>query len=333
MSRELCYGIALISFFATAVVMLRQSTMLESYTSEIYESNFEEIEKSEPLEIFEFEPAPTSAPKQLVVYNRVPKCGSTTTLQIIDSLKRMKHFSVFNDIAPGMTHLMKSDEQELELVRNITNLEEPMLYIRHIYFIDFPRYGFKDPIYVNIVRDPVSLFISNYYYHRFGFEGADKAVAAKWKMDMPDDVRNMTLDDCVKNEEKECARPWSELLLFFCGHSNICRKRGDEALAIAKQKVLERYAIVGIVEDFENTMKSFEVVAPHFFAGAAELLNDEEEAKKRKSSKTAHKDEPSNETLEYLRERLKREYELYDFIKKTFYEKIEQFKSRGQWNF
>ena len=64
MSRELCYGIALISFFATAVVMLRQS-MLESYTSEIYESNFEEIEKSEPLEIFEFEPAPTSAPKQV----------------------------------------------------------------------------------------------------------------------------------------------------------------------------------------------------------------------------------------------------------------------------
>jgi hypothetical protein len=46
--------------------------------------------------------------------------------------------------------------------------------------------------------------------------------------------------------------------------------------------VLERYAIVGIVEDFENTMKSFEVVAPHFFAGASELLNDEEEAKKRK---------------------------------------------------
>jgi hypothetical protein len=121
-------------------------------------------------------------------------------------------------------------------------------------------------------------------------------VAAKWKMDMPDDVRNMTLDDCVKNEEKECARPWSELLLFFAaipssffkkyfkitGNSSICRKRGDEALAIAKQKVLERYAIVGIVEDFENTMKSFEVVAPHFFAGAAELLNDEEEAKKRK---------------------------------------------------
>ena len=111
--------------------------------------------------------------------------------------------------------------------------------------------------------------------------------------------------------------------------------------------MLERYAIVGIVEDFENTMKSFEVVAPHFFAGASELLNDEEEAKKRKrfdfscfnkiktdfSSKTAHKDEPSEATLEYLRERLKREYELYNFIKKTFYEKIEEFKKRGQWNF
>ena len=44
----------------------------------------------------------------------------------------------------------------------------------------------------------------------------------------------------------------------------------------------ERYAIVGFVEDMENTMKAFEVVAPNFFAGAVELLNDEEEAKKRK---------------------------------------------------
>ena len=66
MSRELYYGVGLISFFAIAVVMLRQSTMLENYTSEIYDGNFDEIEKSEPfLENIEFEPAPTIAPHQV----------------------------------------------------------------------------------------------------------------------------------------------------------------------------------------------------------------------------------------------------------------------------
>ena len=39
---------------------------------------------------------------KLVIYNRVPKCGSTTTLDIIRYLKRKLKFNVFNDIAPKM---------------------------------------------------------------------------------------------------------------------------------------------------------------------------------------------------------------------------------------
>ena len=69
---------------------------------------------------------------------------------------------------------------------------------------------------------------------------------------------------------------------IFDYFSSICKKRDNKALSIAKQNVLERYAIVGILEDINNTMKAFEVAAPNFFAGASRLLNDEEEAKKRK---------------------------------------------------
>jgi hypothetical protein len=47
-----------------------------------------------------------------VVYNRVPKCGSTTTLDIIRFLRKKLHYNVFNDIAPKMKHFMESDEQE-----------------------------------------------------------------------------------------------------------------------------------------------------------------------------------------------------------------------------
>ena len=68
MSRELYYGIGLFSFVTIAVVMMRQSTMLENYTSDIYDGNynFEEIEKSEPfLEENKLAPAPTSSPQQV----------------------------------------------------------------------------------------------------------------------------------------------------------------------------------------------------------------------------------------------------------------------------
>merc|ERR1712136_399857 len=42
----------------------------------------------------------------VVIYNRVPKCGSTTTLDIIRFLKKKLKFHVFNDIAPKMKHFV-----------------------------------------------------------------------------------------------------------------------------------------------------------------------------------------------------------------------------------
>ena len=39
---------------------------------------------------------------KLVVYNRVPKCGSTTMDMIISKLQKQTDFNVINDVAPGM---------------------------------------------------------------------------------------------------------------------------------------------------------------------------------------------------------------------------------------
>jgi hypothetical protein len=97
------------------------------------------------------------------------------------------------------------------------------------------------------------------------------------------------------------------------------------------------------MEDFHSTMKAFEVVSPRFFMGASVLLDKANQVlhdryfifysviQMSSRSKTAHKKEPDPATVEYLRKGLKREYELYDFIKKIFYEKIENFKERDLW--
>ena len=72
---------------------------------------------------------------------------------------------------------------------------------------------------------------------------------------MSDEKRNLTVDECVAEERTECSKPYSNLIPFFCGSSEVCRSRNDKALEIAKRNVFERYAIVGIMEDFPNTMK------------------------------------------------------------------------------
>ena len=239
---------------------------------------------------------------------------------------------VWND--PNLWGPPSRDEiinHKTELIQNITRVPRPLLYIRHIFFIDFPKYGFREPLYINIARDPVDLFISNYYYLRFGFQSAKNTTNAQnWKRDMTDERRNMTVDECVASDKLECSKPYSNLIPFFCGSGEVCLKRGDKALEIAKRNVFERYGIVGIMEDFPNTMKAIETVAPRFFLGSSVLYAKANEALHERS-KTAHKKEPNPETVEYLRNGLKREYELYNFIKKILYDKIKFFKENGLW--
>ena len=104
----------------------------------------------------------------------------------------------------------------------------------------------------------------------------------------------------------------------------------EKALEIAKRNVFERYAIVGIMEDFPSTMKAIETVAPRFFLGSSVLYAKANEALHERS-KTAHRKEPDPRTVAYLKKGLRREYELYDFIKLILYDKIKFFKDHGLW--
>lgn len=49
----------------------------------------------------------------------------------------------------------------------------PVAYYKHMHFINFEDYGRINPIYVNLVRDPVERVISWYYYIRSAAYMAD----------------------------------------------------------------------------------------------------------------------------------------------------------------
>ena len=100
------------------------------------------------------------------------------------------------------------------------------------------------------------------------------------------DLKARSTLDTYFLENHECARPYSNLIPFFCGSSKVCQKRGDDALRIAKENVREKYAIVGIMEDFPQTMKAFETLVPRFFMGAGVLYNRASQAL-HENSKTA----------------------------------------------
>jgi dermatan/chondrotin sulfate uronyl 2-O-sulfotransferase UST len=47
------------------------------------------------------------------------------------------------------------------------NYSTPWSFNRHVFYIDFGKYGvLNPPIYINLIRDPVERIISSYFYRR-----------------------------------------------------------------------------------------------------------------------------------------------------------------------
>lgn len=183
---------------------------------------------------------------------------------------------------------MADEIEEKEVIDKIMKLDMPLIYIRHIYYLRFYELTKTNPIYINIIRDPVDMFVSNYYYRRFGWNG-EKALPGKWSTNMTDVVRNMTIGECIAGGHKECTQPWSYIIPFFCGSSHVCLSRNTEALNIAKQRVRDKYTLVGLTEDYSNTIRAFEKLVPSFFAGASKIYKDKGAALHEKSKTSSRK--------------------------------------------
>ena len=166
---------------------------------------------------------------------------------------------------------MPSEKDELSKIKEIRNLETPAIYIRHICHLRFNELLHQHPVYINVIRDPVETFVSNYYYRRFGFNGEKASSGNKWSTQMSTSERNQTIGECIEWQQDECTKPWSNLIPFLCGSSKICLSRSAEALEIAKRRVEYDYTLVGLTEDFLNTVRALEKLVPSFFDGASEI--------------------------------------------------------------
>ena len=52
--------------------------------------------------------------------------------------------------------------EQLQMAESIPTFPEPAVWVRHFNFLDFEALGFPSPIWINIVRDPVSNYIFLY---------------------------------------------------------------------------------------------------------------------------------------------------------------------------
>jgi dermatan/chondrotin sulfate uronyl 2-O-sulfotransferase UST len=135
--------------------------------------------------------------QDLLIFNRVPKVGSQTMLKIINYMSTINNFTAYKDkgenvMKYGETTLMTPDDQRIDFCKMFDQFNYPATYTKHIAFIDFKEleslrgrrefarhfadfnYKFEQPIYINLVREPVNRIISWYYYNRAPWYIVDK---------------------------------------------------------------------------------------------------------------------------------------------------------------
>ncbi|KAK0132021.1 Uronyl 2-sulfotransferase [Merluccius polli] len=252
-----------------------------------------------------------------VVYNRVGKCGSRTVLILLRLLSEKHEFNLVSSEIHNRTRLTK--HEQVDLIKNISIMPEPFLYTRHVHFLNFTRFRVEQPVYINIIRDPINRFLSNYFFRRFGDWRGEQNHLIRTP-GMKDDERYLDINVCILENYPECSNPRTFYIIpYFCGQHPQCREPGVWALERAKQNVLENYLLVGILEELEDVLLLLERLLPHYFTGVLNIYKSPDYKKVGNMTGTVRKHTPTLEALQVLYHRMHYEYDFYRFVRDQFH--------------
>mmetsp|Transcript_63879 Transcript_63879/g.142590 ORF Transcript_63879/g.142590 Transcript_63879/m.142590 type:complete len:150 (+) Transcript_63879:1428-1877(+) len=138
-----------------------------------------------------------------------------------------------------------------------------VLYDRHVLYVDFPRFGLPQPSYINMVRDPLAMQLSAYYFWRECFCVARQPFCVSALSQMQGDgdhqirsmrhICSMGIDDVYAQVDPQ---PTVGLMTrWFCGQDPVCKAPDPQphtqrhlALERAVHHIRMMYVWVGVLE-------------------------------------------------------------------------------------
>lgn len=206
--------------------------------------------------------------------------------------------------------------------------KEPLLLLKHHFIFDFAQHGLRQPTMINVVRDPVDWFVSQFYFRRNGWARSNTARKSNTLTDQSQD--ETTVNECVANDMPECFQPVYKYIQYFCGNHDECRtsvvNMKQRSNKRAKINVLREFYVIGVMEQFEDTLEMFEQTLPRFFTGISSLWSTQVAQKARNSTRTSNRKEISAvNRAKMANHALKWEMDLYLFIRALFNEKLKRY--------
>ncbi|CAF4315182.1 unnamed protein product [Rotaria sp. Silwood2] len=267
-------------------------------------------------------------PAIVVLYNCVPKCGSYLMNILFQLLSNQTGAFTFIYDSRYIHHHLSAVEQHnltIDLLKYTKNASgQPVVYERHFHFIHLTSTSNQIIYYINQLRDPLKRTLSHFDFRRFTCVVAHDETQCSL---IHSSLRNMTMDECVSTGDPgRCiTHPYGvrSPIAYFCGQSSICddtvtRPTSDAALALAKSNIEQYYIYIGLLEYLESSLELLEHIQPLMFTG---LVSTYVNIVKRRSINQVpkkYRHSTTNRTRDVLRQLLKPEYELYNFIRMRF---------------
>ena len=95
--------------------------------------------------------------------------------------------------------------------------------------------------------------------------------------------------------------------------------RREKALELTRVNILRQFHIIGVLEQFEETLQLFEQILPDYFRGAVNIWKSKRVQEKRETTRTRNKTEMTEEARHIITTgTLKHEMDIYLMIKALF---------------
>lgn len=161
----------------------------------------------------------------------MPKVGSEQLIELIRRLSEVNNFGVSRaPYSEPVLNQLDKEEQE-ELAEKIYNMGPAYAYSMHFNYINFRLYDLPQPIYINMVRDPVERVISWFHYIRTPWSAVQNfRVTKRFRSTQ---FYKKRFEDCVRTGDPECLYREGDNFeqtkaqnirqsLYFCGHEAVC---------------------------------------------------------------------------------------------------------------
>ena len=234
------------------------------------------------------------------------------------------------------------EKQVLEMLSktNCSTPEMPLLFSDHHHWLNLTDHNLPQATFLTFIRNPVDEFISEYYYCRFGtndrprYRTQDCKSMSLKKLDMSPAQCQQEYSKFIKN----CVEPHPiQLVDRLCGPDPKC-SMGDVSLSshnfqrvmtveLTKQRILQNYMFVGVMDHMKESLSILEKVLPRFFRGSNEVYDSMDIAdfkNKTSANKRMSLEELDNDVRTQIEQAMRHEIDLYKFIERILFDKLDE---------